>query len=125
MNHRIARVREVIQRELSSLIEREFQFAPALATVSHVDITPDLRQCFVYVSVIGSEQQSEHVIASLRSARSELQRSLAKRVILKYTPILNFKLDTSAERGVRILQILEELDAPESSTPEEGDPDHA
>jgi ribosome-binding factor A len=109
MKHRIARVREVLRRELGMLIEREFTFPGLLVTVKDVDITPDLKQCHVFVSVIGPEKMHGRVISQLTEARSELQRGLAKRVVLKFTPVLNFKLDNSAETGVRILQILGDI----------------
>jgi ribosome-binding factor A len=41
-----------------------------------------------------------------------LQRELAKRVVLKYTPHLNFKLDDSIERGSRVLEIMQDLEKP-------------
>jgi ribosome-binding factor A len=37
---------------------------------------------------------------------------LSKRVVLKYTPHLNFKLDNSIERGSRVLEIMQDLDIP-------------
>lgn len=109
MKHRIARVREVLRRELGTLIEREFTFPGLLVTVKDVDVTPDLRQCHVFVSVIGPENMHGRVISQLSEARVELQHALAKRVILKFTPVLNFKLDNSAETGVRILQIMGDI----------------
>ena len=54
MKHRLERVNEVIKRELSEIISREINFgAQTLVTVHAVDITADLRQCHVFVSVIG------------------------------------------------------------------------
>jgi thiol:disulfide interchange protein len=44
--------------------------------------------------------------------RGMLQRELAKRVVLKYTPHLNFKLDDSIERGSRVLEIMQDLEKP-------------
>jgi ribosome-binding factor A len=41
-----------------------------------------------------------------------LQRELAKRVVLKYTPHLHFKLDDSIERGSRVLEIMQDLELP-------------
>ena len=55
MKHRLERVKEVIKRELSEIIPREIAFKATLVTVQHVDITPDLKQCHVFVSAIGTE----------------------------------------------------------------------
>jgi ribosome-binding factor A len=113
MKHRLERVNEVVKRELSELILRELNFEPAvLVTIPAVDISPDLKQCTVYVSVIGASYQKSDVITELQEHRKTLQRELSKRVVLKYTPHLNFKLDDSIERGSRVLEIIQDIDEP-------------
>jgi ribosome-binding factor A len=113
MKHRLERVNEVIKRELSEIISREINFsAQTLVTVQAVDITADLRQCHVFVSAIGKTDQRARVLADLEEHRGMLQRELAKRVVLKYTPHLNFKLDNSIERGSRVLEIMQDLEKP-------------
>jgi ribosome-binding factor A len=113
MKHRLERVNEVLKRELSELFSRELNFEPeVLVTIPAVEISPDLRQCNVYVSVIGTEYQKSDVIAELEEHRIGLQRELSRRVVLKYTPHLDFKLDSSIERGNRVLEIIQDLDQP-------------
>jgi ribosome-binding factor A len=113
MKHRLERVNEVIKRELSEIISREINFsAQTLVTLHAVDITADLRHCHVFVSVIGKTDQKARVLAELGENRGTLQRELAKRVVLKYTPHLNFKLDDSIERGSRVLEIMQDLEKP-------------
>lgn len=119
MKHRLERVNEVIRRELGDLITRECRFAAKLVTVQQVDVTPDLKHAHVYISVIGTEAESHEALATLHSKRPHLQRSMSKRVILKYTPHLHFKLDSAAERGDRVLNILSEL--PIDETPRDPD----
>ncbi|HYZ74615.1 MAG TPA: 30S ribosome-binding factor RbfA [Chthoniobacterales bacterium] len=113
MKHRLERVNEVVKRELSELVSRELNFAAeVLVTIPAVDISPDLKNCNVYVSVIGANYQKSDVIADLEEHRVALQRELSKRVVLKYTPHLHFKLDNSIERGNRVLEIIQDLDEP-------------
>lgn len=113
MKHRLERVNEVIKRELSEIISREINFsAQILVTLHAVDITADLRQCHVFVSVIGKTEQKARVLAELEEHRGTLQRELARRIVLKYTPHLNFKLDNSIERGSRVLEIMQDLERP-------------
>ena len=114
MKHRIERVCEAIKRELGQIILRELAFPSLLVTVSGVDITPDLKQAHVYVSLLGDEAQKKNVLAVLEQNRRMLQAELSKRVVLKNTPHLNFKLDESIERGSRVLDILDELGLDES-----------
>src|SRR5258707_2670345 len=107
MKHRLERVNELLKRELGDLLSREVSFEAALVTVQQVDVTPDLKHAHVFVSVIGSEAEAKGAMSALHAARSTLQRLLSKRVILKYTPHLHFKLDDSIVRGTRIISILE------------------
>ncbi|HEY3899562.1 MAG TPA: 30S ribosome-binding factor RbfA [Chthoniobacter sp.] len=112
MKHRLPRVNELIKRELSELITRELSFQAALVTVQQVDVTPDLKHAHVFISVIGSDEQAKAAMAALHDQRSSLQHLLAKRVILKYTPHLHFKLDESIERGTRVINILSQIEIP-------------
>jgi len=109
MKHRIERVCEVLKRELGQIILRELTFPTPLVTVSAVDITPDLKQAHVYVSALGNDAQRQNVLAVLEQNRGMLQAQISKRVVLKHTPHLNFKLDVSIERGSRVLNILDDL----------------
>jgi ribosome-binding factor A len=113
MKHRLERVNEVLKRELSEIISREINFATqVLVTITAVDITSDLRQCHVFVGIIGLEAQKARVLEQLEEHRTTMQRELSKRVVLKYTPHLYFKLDDSIERGSRVLKIIQDLDEP-------------
>jgi ribosome-binding factor A len=125
MKHRLERVNELIKRELGELINREVSFEAALVTVQHVDITPDLKQAHVFVSVIGSEAEAKVAMRALHASRAVLQHLLSKRVVLKYTPHLHFKLDESIERGTRILEQIEiPPDEPEHPEESSSDPAH-
>lgn len=112
MKHRLERVKEVIKRELSEIIQREIAFQATLVTVQDVDITPDLKQCHVFIGAIGKESDKNEAIEKLEKRRAHLQRELAKRVVLKFTPQLHFQLDTSIERGVRVIELLETIEIP-------------
>ncbi len=110
--HRLERVNEVIKRELGDLIHREITFEAKLVTVQQVDITPDLKNAHVFISVIGTDQERRKAMSRLHAKRIPIQQALSKRIILKFTPNLHFKLDDTVERGTRILSILEELELP-------------
>jgi len=112
MKHRLERVNEVIRRELSEIVMREVIFSAPLVTIQSADISPDLKSCHIYVSVIGNEAQKQEVITRLLDKRKHLQQLLMKRVVLKYTPQLHFEIDHALERGDRVIQILEEIDIP-------------
>ena len=108
MKHRLLRVNEVLKRELSGIIAREIAFEKGLVTINQVDVTSDLKNAHVFVSVLGAN--GPKVLAGLESHRKTLQAELARHVVLKYTPHLVFHLDDSIERGSRVIKILQEID---------------
>lgn len=112
MNHRLSRVRELIKRELGPILDRNFTFAGSVVTIHEVDVTPDLKQCFIYVGILGKEHAAPNIVRKLNESRGLIQRELFKRVILKNSPSLTFKYDTSIERGVRVLTLIENLPEP-------------
>ena len=111
MKHRLIRVAEILKRELSTVILREVPSDGALITVNSVDVSPDLRNASVFVGLMGTPSQQKQALEHLEQHRRVLQAEVSKRVVLKFTPHLHFKLDESIERGSRVLDILDELDA--------------
>jgi ribosome-binding factor A len=111
MKHRLLRVNELVKRELSGIIAREIGFETVIVTINHVDVTPDLKNAHVFVSVLGSEAAAS-VMTKLEEHRVSLQAELARHVVLKYTPHLVFHLDDSIERGTRVIEIMQQLDTP-------------
>lgn len=121
MKHRLERVNELIRRELSELFTREFRFESKLVTIQQVDTTPDLKHSHIFVSFIGKEDEARHDMSKLHDARAMLQHELSRRVILKYTPQLHFKIDDSIVRGTRVLSIMDQLEHPDDPAAPEQD----
>lgn len=109
MNHRLERVCEVLKRELGLAIVRELNFGSVLVTVNSVDITSDLKHAHAFVSILGTPLEQKKALEKLEQNRGHLQNEIAKRVILKQTPHLHFKIDEALERGSRVLNIMNEL----------------
>ncbi len=112
MKHRHLRVNKLLKRELSLIVTRELTFEDALVTINQVDVTSDLKNAHVYVSVLGAG--AKNAIAQLEAHRIPLQTQLARHVVLKYTPHLIFHLDDSIERGTRVIKILQQIETPVS-----------
>lgn len=112
---RIIRVNELLKREIASDILRLFatdRFDTGAITVTRVETTSDLREAKVYISIFDHEEERVDMIRFLNKHRKEIQARMSQNVILKYTPRLYFKLDTSIEGGDRVLGILSQLDIP-------------
>ena len=111
MKHRQLRVNELVKRELSRIIARDVSFEGALVTVNDVNVTPDLKNGHVFVSILGPATGAS-VIDKLEAHRAALQAELSRHVVLKYTPHLVFHLDDSIERGTRVIEILRKIETP-------------
>lgn len=109
MSQRLERVNELLKREISACIEKSFEFTNILVTVHAVETGKDLKAATVFIGVIGGQSESDQVISKLNSKHGFIQATVMKRVVLRNTPKLTFVADASVERGVRVLNILEEL----------------
>jgi ribosome-binding factor A len=112
MNHRLKRVSELIKRELGPIIDRNLTFKGCFVTIHDVEITTDLKHANIHVSILGDTMPHEDIIKKLHSSRSIISRELYKRVTLKNSPQLHFKATDSIERGVRVLNLIENLPEP-------------
>ncbi|MEI6534471.1 MAG: 30S ribosome-binding factor RbfA [Verrucomicrobiaceae bacterium] len=112
MNHRVQRVQELIRRELGTILGKTYSFNNCFVTIHEVSMTPDLKQCFVYVGILGDERKHDAIIKKLNDQHGLIQRQLYKRVVLKHSPTLVFKFTDSVERGVRLINIIENLPPP-------------
>ena len=106
-SNRIGRINEEIRKELSALLRtvKDPRVAEAMLTITHVDTTPDLRQCKVYVSALNCRDEKD-LMKGLKSAAGFLRRELGSRVDLRYTPALFFIADDSIAYGAHILDML-------------------
>lgn len=100
------------------MIQRDIDFGGMLVSIHEVDVTPDFRHCHVYYGVIGKSRSERWVQDQLDKHRAAFQSKLSKRVVLKNTPQLHFKLDHSVERGVRTIQAIDDLPPPAADAPE-------
>jgi len=108
MSQRLDRINELMKREISSIVQRDFEFTDCLVTISDVEVTQDLREAKVFVSVLGGKM--DRVLEKLRAQKSHIQSAVNKRVTLRCTPVLMFRPDNSAERGVDMMNLLDEVD---------------
>ena len=96
-----------------------------LVTVTSVEVTPDLREATVYVSVLGSEKRRRASLVGLASAHGVLQARINRELSLRRTPTLAFAYDDTVERGVRMTKLIDELaaDLPEETGSADDDRD--
>jgi ribosome-binding factor A len=110
-SHRPEKLGELIAVELSDLIRTRMKDPRVgFASITHVEVSGDLRYAKVFVSVMGTEKEQTSTMQALKHATGFLRSELASRIALRYMPELNFKLDTSIEQGARILDLIREIE---------------
>jgi ribosome-binding factor A len=78
-------------------------------TVTYVEVSPDMRNAKVHVSVMGDEAKQKLCLHGLGSAAGFLQAKIAKRIDTRYTPKIQFVLDQGVKQSIEISRILGEL----------------
>jgi ribosome-binding factor A len=78
-------------------------------TVVGVEVTPDMREAKVIVSVMGSEAQQRTVLKGLQNSVGFLQSKIADRIETRYIPRLSFVIDDGVKKSVAVQQILEQI----------------
>lgn len=92
-------------------------------TVTYVEMTPDMRQAKVHVSVMGNETKQRLSLAGLKSAAGFLQSKVAKRIDTRYTPRLEFVLDLGVKKSIEIAEILQRVLPPAAPADAEAEAD--
>lgn len=87
-------------------------------TVTFVEVTPDMRQAKVHVSVMGDETKQQLSLRGLQNSAGFLQSKVAKRIDTRYTPRLAFVLDLGVKRSLEISQILQSVLPPSPAVSE-------
>ena len=115
MSRRTQRIGDLLRREIAEIIVRRLKDPRVgLATVSAVDVSPDLKHARVRVSILGNEENRDECMEALDHAsgyiRSQVARGLKN---MRVVPDLIFELDRGPEYSQHIDHLLEHLDDPD------------
>ena len=97
-----ALIQEIVAEAVSELTDPDLGFV----TITGVDCSPDLRRATVFFSSLGSPEASKASEVALGRATRHVQQVMAKELRTKYTPVIEFQVDTSVEQAVRITGLL-------------------
>lgn len=105
------RVNAEVMRELGNIIRggiKDPRISP-LTSVVAVEVTPDLKFCKAYISVLGDEKAKQDTIKGLKSAEGYIRRQLASSINLRNTPQITFVMDQSIEYGVNMSKKIDDI----------------
>ena len=112
VTQRTDRVDELLRQEIGAIVAREVADPRiGFATITRVETTRDLSHAKVWVSVIGQPAERNETIAALGRAMPFVRHELGKTLRIRRIPDLHVQLDETADRGTRVLQLLNELEA--------------
>jgi ribosome-binding factor A len=111
MSRRTEQVGQEIQRLLSEVLEFELKDPRVgFATITSVNVTPDLQRANVNVSVLGDDAERRESLRALERAKGFLRKRIGEELSLRQVPELRLHLDTSLDHALRIGELLNEVD---------------
>ncbi|MCR4690284.1 MAG: 30S ribosome-binding factor RbfA [Lachnospiraceae bacterium] len=104
------RIDAEVQRELASIIRdlKDPRISP-MTSITSVAVTPDLKQCKAYISVLGDDEELARTVEGLKSAEGFVRRELASRINLRNTPQIQFVGDASIAYGINMSKKIDEV----------------
>ncbi|MBN6887208.1 ribosome-binding factor A [Cytobacillus horneckiae] len=116
MSLRSNRVGEQMKKELGEIIGRKIKDPRiGFVTVTDVQVTGDLQQATVFISVLGDEEQRENTLRGLAKAKGFIRSEIGQRIRLRKTPEILFEFDESIDYGNRIESLLHQIQDEEQS----------
>ena len=123
MSQRTDRVDELLRQEIGALLAKEIADPRiGFVTITDVETAPDLRHAKVWVSVIGGKADQKETLRALQHSMGYIRHELGRTLRIKRIPDLHVHLDDTAERGTRVLHLLNELE--EGKSPDAIEPYH-
>lgn len=109
-SRRVLKAAEAIREVVSMSILTELR-DPRIqdVTVTYVEVSGDMRNAKVHVSIMGDESKQELSLCGLQNARGFLQQKINDRIETRYTPKLKFVLDKGVKNSIEIARILDEV----------------
>jgi ribosome-binding factor A len=121
VSERTRRVDQLLREEISTVLRRELHDPRVgFVTITSVDVTPDLRHATVWVSVIGDATERKASLQVLGRAMPFVRHQLGA-LRLRRIPELHLREDDSAQRGTRVMRLLDEISAEASGSADAGD----
>jgi len=109
-SRRVQKAAEAIREVVSMAILADLK-DPRIrdVTVTYVEVSPDMRQARVHVSIMGDDTKAQLSLRGLQNSAGFLQSKIAKRIDTRYTPRLSFVLDLGVKKSIEVSQILQSV----------------
>jgi ribosome-binding factor A len=107
---RVSRVGEQIKKELSQIIQQEIKDPRiGFVTVTAVEMSGDLQQAKVFVSILGSQAEKDDSMKALEKAKGFIRSEVGHRIQLRHVPDIHFTVDQSLDHSEQITRLLHDV----------------
>ena len=119
MSRRTQRLNAQFREELSELMLNHLRDPrlTALMSIVRVDVSPDLENADVYISVMGEPEEKASSMQALAHAEPFLRHEMLHRMSIRRIPHLKFHLDESIEEAARVLDLMRQVEQRETDGP--------
>lgn len=111
MHSRGDRIRKILIKELSDIIQHKVKDSriSGIISVTDVELSHDYKYAKVYVSIFSTEASQKEVMDAIEESASFIRGELSKRIRIRHTPELKFFLDESIEKARKINDLLDKI----------------
>ena len=111
-NYRIAKVSSLLKKEITLILQNDLEndlLKSNFVHISKIDLTGDLQFCKIYVTSTVEEEVRKEIVDNLNLSKNFIRHTLGQRIEMRRIPEITFKDDTVLEKGLSVLELLEEL----------------
>lgn len=110
MTYRPKRLAEAIKKEVFDILKNDLR-DPRIGfiTITNVEVSTDLQHAKIFTSIYGSDQEQKKTMEILQKAQGYIRGEIGRRIRVRYTPEVMFKLDKSIAQGSKIISLMEKV----------------
>lgn len=112
--YRLARLKGQFKEEVSDILRNMKDPRIGFVSVTSLEISGDHRHVKAFVSVLGSDEEQQATMKALENATGFIRSEMGRRIQLRHTPEIIFRLDDSIEHGAHINKLLKDIERKES-----------
>ena len=122
-NNRTRKIAEEIRKIVSTMLINGIKDPRinSLVSVTDVEVTSDLSYAYIYVSILGGDEES--TLEGLKSACGYIRREVGKNIKIRHIPEIIFKIDDSLVKGMYMDELIKKVNSGYKSSSEEDEKD--
>ena len=112
-SRRVEKLGALLKREVSELLVngvRDERIHQAMITITTVEVSGDLQHAKIFVSLLGEEHKKAEVLVCLEEAKGFIRGEIARRLQMRRSPDIVFKIDKGMSKGSSVLDLLTSLE---------------